>query len=417
MLMRFRFENFESYYKEAVLELVASGKYKTHSDHEVDLGAVTVLKHGVIYGPNASGKSRLVEAFTFFKYCLEHGAQPMSTAQMLCRNRKENKSRPSSFEMQFSLGESFYSYGFSLIISEGRIVEEWLCSLGKTGSRKPIFTRDEKGVVDYSPIKQLAAEDATRLDVYRKDFEGSSSRLFLTEMSSKKRYSPSSRLMELSLVFQYLTQNIITVSPNTSVTNFQRYYDEATLEKVNKLIQAFDTGISRLIVEETTMDEIKRWLPSKVFDAFLKDLTTQISQADGKIVCFSMRIGRDFFNVSGSSMASLKVTTLRALHNKSSSSFMLEEESDGTQRLFELLDMLLTEKKDAAFIIDELGRSLHTKLTWRFIEKFMNLNKECNRQLIFTTHESYIMDQKLFRLDEIWFVDKDESESSFIYSY
>ena len=103
-------------------------------------------------------------------------------------------------------------------------------------------------------------------------------------------------------------------------------------------------------------------------------------------------------------------------HGNSIFDFSFKEESDGTKRLFDLVDMLLIKDEDMLFVVDELERSLHPKLTQHFLELFMEAHSEDRVQLIFTTHEDTIMDQELFRRDEIWFVERDGLNSSKIYS-
>ena len=95
--------------------------------------------------------------------------------------------------------------------------------------------------------------------------------------------------------------------------------------------------------------------------------------------------------------------------------FDFGEESDGTQRLWDLLEILLTEK-NSTFIIDEIDRCLHPSLTYKFVKTFFELTEKKNVQLIVTTHESRLLDFDLLRRDEIWFVDKRESGESDIYS-
>ena len=73
-------------------------------------------------------------------------------------------------------------------------------------------------------------------------------------------------------------------------------------------------------------------------------------------------------------------------------------------------------KDDVVFVVDELERSLHPKLTACFLKLFDSLHVDNNIQLIFSTHESTIMDQALFRRDEIWFIERDENNSSKLYS-
>ena len=96
--------------------------------------------------------------------------------------------------------------------------------------------------------------------------------------------------------------------------------------------------------------------------------------------------------------------------------FSFSEESDGTKRLFDLIDMLLIDRPDTVFVVDELERSLHPKLTERFLKLFMEAHDGIRMQLVFTTHEDTIMDQSLFRRDEIWFVERDADNASRIYS-
>ncbi|MEO0840828.1 MAG: AAA family ATPase [Cyanobacteria bacterium J06643_5] len=91
--------------------------------------------------------------------------------------------------------------------------------------------------------------------------------------------------------------------------------------------------------------------------------------------------------------------------------FEMEEESDGTQRLFELagfwLDVL---HKGQTLIVDELGRSLHPILTKSLIKMFSNpeINQN-NAQIIFTIHDTTLLDTQIFRQDQIWFTEKEKS--------
>ena len=103
-------------------------------------------------------------------------------------------------------------------------------------------------------------------------------------------------------------------------------------------------------------------------------------------------------------------------HNNISNLFDLLEESDGTVRILELLDIILSEEKKV-YIIDELDRCLHPSLTYRFIKTFFEyVANNLDVQLIVTTHESRLLDFDLLRRDEIWFVDKKPEGNSNIYS-
>ena len=95
--------------------------------------------------------------------------------------------------------------------------------------------------------------------------------------------------------------------------------------------------------------------------------------------------------------------------------FSMESESDGTHRLFQLLEILVS-KKEKVYIMDEISRSLHPKLTVQFVKKYLSGAKEKRIQLVTTTHETRIMSHDIVRRDEIWMADKNADESTKLFS-
>ena len=96
--------------------------------------------------------------------------------------------------------------------------------------------------------------------------------------------------------------------------------------------------------------------------------------------------------------------------------FRLEEESDGTLRLLDFIPAfqeVTFEQK--VLVIDELERSIHPLMAKELVNKFSQ-DAETKGQLIFTTHESNLLDQSIFRQDEIWFAEKDKTGSTDLYS-
>ncbi len=87
--------------------------------------------------------------------------------------------------------------------------------------------------------------------------------------------------------------------------------------------------------------------------------------------------------------------------------FLISEESDGTQRLIDFIPAFYNLlQQDYTYLIDEIDRSLHPSLLCAMICKIM-AEKGTKGQLIFTSHESNLLDLEIFRQDEIWFVEKD----------
>ena len=107
--------------------------------------------------------------------------------------------------------------------------------------------------------------------------------------------------------------------------------------------------------------------------------------------------------------------TIQFSHGNQDILFNLSEESDGTVRILDLLEILLSEE-NKTYVVNELDRCLHPSLTYKFVELFLKLAEKKNIQLIVTTHESRLMDFDLLRRDEIWFVNKRKNGESDIYS-
>jgi AAA15 family ATPase/GTPase len=182
------------------------------------------------------------------------------------------------------------------------------------------------------------------------------------------------------------------------------------------LIQTFDTGVSEIKTKEITVEEMSKMIPVEVLSGIFANLKKQMQMTNLPQIQMTWRIDDGFFNIRIKENSEPEITTLVLKHGKSIFDFNFSEESDGTKRLFDLIDMLMTKRQDTVFVVDELERSLHPKLTEHFLKLFMEVHDVVRMQLIFTTHEDTIMDQELFRRDEIWFVERDADNASKIYS-
>lgn len=109
-------------------------------------------------------------------------------------------------------------------------------------------------------------------------------------------------------------------------------------------------------------------------------------------------------------------TKMMQNHGNSQELFEYSDESDGTQRLFDLIPLFYEHQNNRVIFIDEIDRSLHTNLTRRFLELFYTLTEDADCQIIATTHDSNLLDLDLVRQDEIWFVKRSEDHSSKMYS-
>lgn len=415
MLTSISLENFRSFEQPTGLTMISSTKIRTNADHRTQIKSTKLLRYAVIYGANASGKTNLVEFFRFFGATLEFGLPAWAT-RFFCKNHAENEKKDSSFEVQFSVDNKFYAYGFSAILSERKITGEWLYELYQTGSARCVFQRDISAKHQISTDLSLSTAEKNRFATYTNDFSENTSALFLSEMNRNKKISEESKLKVFKETYSWLRGHLYIFMPSAPITDFRYYCNADSLALINQLIQTFDTGISNIRIEEISLTELTKMLPKPLYDDVMDDLRQRMEKSGMSHVKVSMRSDTSFFNIEMENGKEPKITTIRMKHGGSFFDFGFEDESDGTRRLFDLMDMLLTETDDVVFVVDELERSLHPKLTQRFLELFSELHKDKKTQLVFTTHESSIMDQELFRRDEIWFVERDADNNSSLYS-
>ena len=413
MLIKVSVSNFRSFDNLAELSMLSSSKIRSHTDHRTKIKQTPILRNSVIYGANAAGKSNLVVLFDFFKWTVQNGL-PLEATNMFCRSTQENADKKSEFEVQFTCGDKFYAYGFSANLRDREILEEWLYELKQNGGAKVLFERTHSAPpVLGSSIKPTESE-MNRFRVYAEDFEGHSDLLFLTEMNRNKRYERDSKIMFFQEAYRWIVENIIVLSPNSKLVNFEQYYDSSSLEKINELLKSFDTGISEVGIKEIDFEELEGILPEPIWNDVLNNIRNHLKNSN--VVNMSMRSDDNFFNIIAEKNQEPKVSMICLKHGKSIYDFDFKDESDGTRRIFDLMDMLLSRREDVLYVVDELERSLHPKLTAHFLKLFMEAHKDDRVQLIFTTHEDTIMDLNLFRRDEIWFIERDGSNSSSIYS-
>ena len=416
MLLKISVENFKSFDKREELSMISSSKVQVNKNHRVKIKQTNLLKNAVVYGANASGKSNLVAVFAFIKEVLMEGL-PMGSVNDFCRNAEENKTRESVFELQFTVGDTFYAYGFSAILSRRQITEEWLYELMQGGGARQLFIREGNKAPSLGDgVNLTSSAEKNRFEVYADDFAGHDTQLFLAEMNRGKKYDANSRLIFFPMVFKWIMNNIIVINPNMGISNTGAYYNEESLENISRLIQTFDTGITDIKTREISIEEMGTMIPGEVVQNIFAQLKAQMQMTNLPNIQMTWRLKDGFFNIRIKKNAEPEITTLVLRHGRSVFDFNFSEESDGTKRLFDLIDMLLTDRPDTVFVVDELERSLHPKLTEHFLKLFMEAHDSVRMQLVFTTHEDTIMNQNLFRRDEIWFVERDADNDSKIYS-
>lgn len=418
MLIRFTVENFKSFNQKQELVMIPGKRLRKKKKHIIKLDKISLLRNATIYGANASGKSNIIEAMHFAKHVITNKI-PNEASKMYCRNSKENQKKGTKFEFEIFKNNKNYAYGFSLDMKNLKVITEWAYELIPYNDAEiMLFEREtRKKRIELGEKITLNKEDQMKFNTYKMDFEDNKESLFIQEMNRNKKISANSKLIFFKDIFEWFKEDLIIISPDQPITNFEYFYGDGGSDNINNIIEMFDTGISKVKTHEISINDLKNKLPNYIASEILNSFKDKLEEANNdEEIMLSLRSRDAFYNLKGKKGESPIITTIMLEHQNSFSDFEFGEESDGTRRLFDLLDILISNEKNKVYIVDELERSLHPKLTYKFIELFFNLLDENNIQLIFTTHESTIMDQSLLNRDEIWFVERDKNNNSRLYS-
>lgn len=421
MLIRFAFKNFRSVGQDPMtLEMVSSAKVRRLKSHVCpSSGEAKVLRNAVIYGGNAAGKSNLVKALSFMRAAVLAGSLPQNGIREFCRCGEGLTSDETTFDVQFQTMGGVFDYGFSCILSELRVTSEWLYSLD--GEPSALFQREGAESIDYSGVSASASEeDRIRLRVYTDDFlheqsQSIGSGLFLAYMGKARTFSSDSSLSVFNRVFSWFGSGIETIGAGQASSSTEYYAESSTLDKVAEVLSSFDTGICGLRKEEIAMDELEKYVPLEVLMTIKELLNANAPKRGDKTFVLTIRNDDLFIGIERVGAGEPRATILKTRHEGSLLDFDFHDESDGTRRLFDFMDILFTKSKDKVFIVDELNRNFHPMLTQHLVKLFnvVHANDDC--QLVFTTHENDIMSFDYFRRDEIWFVERGEDGTSRLY--
>lgn len=387
MLVMFRCKNFSSFLDEVVLDMRATS-YTQHPTHIINQGSFKLLKTLAIYGANASGKSNLISAMYWFERIIfghlfqenssEHfndefeDSNKLSTIQPFLLS--EHVDPCIEFEMIFIHHNKLFQYGFS--IKESLIVSEWLSI-----DNAPVFDRDiSKGIL-------FGKKYETQLKNFKKYRED---RLYLSVLD----YFSTDDVKEavdsfkdffrtrFNVHFELILESSIKGTVDSWSHSKRLVQDDVFRAKVAEYIRKIDVGIEDIIIEQDWVLNKKRGLKEQ--EPLIKTIHPVFNED-------AIRVG--------------------------SKTFDLAQESSGTLRFLSFIqEILILIERGGVFVIDELSARLHPLLT-KFIVDLFQSDKNTNQaQLIFTTHDTSILNKEQFRRDEILFVDKNAQGASSIYS-
>lgn len=379
MLIQFSFKNFKSFKDDTFLDLSAT-KITEHADRVIQIGNEKILPTAAIFGANASGKSNVIEAFRFMAtYVIESFAFGGESDDKKSKTKKlkqtpflfdkDSRDAESSFEVYFITSEDAgcksYNYGFTL--DQTGIVEEWLNVKSKTArSYKPVFYRNKEEL-------DLSGLPAKSQEIINMTLEQET---LIVSLGAKLK------IAKLKCIRDWFY--------DTNFTNFGNPIENVFLSSLIPGGFADDKNVQK-----------------KVVDYF--------STFDSSIVGFNVEVIKS----DDEDSRHIKIDALHQIIGSDElASIPLEEESDGTLKMFALYPALQdTLECGGVLFVDELNARLHPLLVRGFLITFLNPETNPNHaQLIFTTHDSWQLSNNLLRRDEIWFTEKEQSGVSTLYS-
>jgi hypothetical protein len=319
--------------------------------------------------------------------------------------------QPSSFDLRFVAGDKLYRFGFK--VDDQRITEEWLVWIDG-GREKILYERitDSSGqvTIDAGGLK-TAGEKLAALSTVG----GPKNQTFLATV--RATLEPPDYGDELRVILEWFEKSLQLIGPDSAFKKLGHQLNQDTdfLNFAGDFLKSSSTGVDFLKInkKEISEEQLKGMLPEAVVSRMLKD-----TREEGNAV---IQFGEDTeLLVERAKENHYYLLTIQAAHEHEAGQVIpldLSEESDGTRRLLNLIPALHHLKfNSGVFVIDEIDRSMHPMLTWKFLEFFLSSCAAGQRQLIVTTHESNLLDLDLLRRDEIWFTEKREDGATKLYS-
>ena len=393
MLIDITFKNYRSIKDEQTFSLEA-GPLKLKSGNTImplkEHKNLKLLKSAVIYGANASGKSNLIRLMWTLRNFI------LSSTELKAGDLISNKfydpflldvsSKNESMEISINfIPKCKKKHRYTIKYNRTEILYEYLGVYETNWISKIYERKNANEFVDFGDAMKIKKEDK----------RVTKNTLFLSKFGS----IPNDQLRDIYLYFKEIeVWNIPSVHHiNELYNNIQKDFNKPEKQelrkKLSKLISVADTKITEVQVSERPDKDFES-LPESIRERAIKDF---------KYETFGIHKVFHLGNETGIQLLSFN-----------------DQESQGTKTMFAIGGLMLEafEKEDPTLIfLDEFNNSLHPDLAKFLVELFHNpkVNKN-NSQLVFATHETTLLDKKVFRKDQIWFGDKNKYGETELFS-
>lgn len=413
MIIRFTVENFFSFGERKEFNMIPNKRLRTLLHHNYIENDFEILKIASIYGANGSGKSNLIKSLDLLQNIV-------LGRKFLVRNKntkfKFNEKQENSAQLLvIEFIQDLVPFYYAIKIDETRIAVEELYVNG-LGVKEDelIFERktdiDNKTEITFSKEFENDEKSQVLKSVILEDFVKPGEPVLKLLSNRDNKF-----LKKVKLAYKWFDQTLQILKPDSrpSALAHKVDVDKEFQHYAKDLMCSFNLGVTDLISDKKEIQEYFGEDNIKDVNEFISDLKNNPEQ----IIGLRANNGDEIIIVNEN--GKIIVKSLKIGHigkNNKQVLFDLEEESDGTVRLLDFVPAFKSVISDKrVFIIDEIERSIHPLLIKELVQKF-SLDQNTKGQLIFTTHESNLLNQDFFRLDEIWFTEKNKDGSTDLYS-
>lgn len=395
MLVEFTFCNYRSFRDEATLSMEATG-LGAFKNSLIEYNSSTKFIPGAaVYGKNGGGKSNVIRALWL-------AVQFIRNAQ---RTQHENADipvipfllndysylQPTRFEFVYIIDKVKYWYGFSA--TKEKMLEEYLYHAPK-GQKALVFRREGQ---QFSFTEEKAKRTLISNAV-------AGNQLFFS-VACTMNDSTCINAMRWFREYVFFSRDYSDIPRQL----LEYAEDKNMLKAISEYAKAADVGIEDVRYEVNSREINEDMVFPNDMPEGMKAALSQFMHALSEMSDDSeirLRMGQMTAKASHTGLDHSGMTNLYELD--------LSDESDGTRKLMALAPAIESAlKKGGLLLVDEIERELHPALVAFIVAKFQSKNTNPHgAQIVFTTHNTELMNLEILRKDQIYFVDKRTDDGS-----
>ncbi len=413
MLIRFVIENLFSFGERKEFTTIPNKRLKTLEHHKYQYDDFNILKIGSIYGANGAGKSNLIKSLELLQKLVVQESIPFRLKDSKFKFNNSEDSKDQIFAVEFIQEKLAFYYG--IILNENNIMTEelYLSGLGKKDDEL-IYERktDVKGNTNIIFHEEFENDEKSQVlkTVLLEEFVKPNEPILKFLSNRDNRF-----LKTVKIAYKWFEDTLQIITPDSKPRALAHKIDidKEFKNYAKDLMCSFNIGITELVSEKKDIKEFFGEDNEKELDNLIKD----VEGSPKKMIGLRSNKGDELIIVKEDEKIWVKTLKVGHIGKRDKSVFFgLDEESDGTVRLLDFVPAFKSViSNEKVFVIDEIERSIHPLLIKELVQKF-SLDPNSKGQLIFSTHESNLLDQEIFRQDEIWFAEKNKDGSTDLYS-